>query len=82
MKVVEFQREGWRDTAKALRKIADDLEQGNIDPCAIGAVALRSPAGKVTAFGIGPAADDLQALALFRLAEQKLIDVLLDVGEG
>jgi len=78
VKVVEFQREGWRDTVKALRKIADDLEQGNIDPCAIGAVALRSPAGKVTAFGIGPAADDLQALALFRLAEQQLIEVLLD----
>ncbi|MFK3815097.1 hypothetical protein ACI2KG_00555 [Pseudomonas sp. NPDC089407] len=82
MKVLEFQREGWRDTVKALRKIADDLEQGNIDPCAIGAVALRSPAGKVTAFGIGPAADDLQALALFRLAEQQLIDVLLDGCEG
>ncbi|HAB02628.1 MAG TPA: hypothetical protein DCE25_06750 [Pseudomonas sp.] len=82
MKVVEFQREGWRDTVKALRKIADDLERGNIDPCAIGAVALRSQAGNVTAFGIGPAADDLQVLALFRLAEQQLIDVLLDGSEG
>lgn len=81
MKVVEFQREGWRDTVKALRKIADDLEQGSIDSCAIGAVALRSPAGKVTTFGIGPAADDLQALALFRLAEQQLIDALLEVSE-
>jgi hypothetical protein len=26
--------------------------------------------------------EDLQALAMFRLGEQKLIDVLLDGGEG
>ncbi|WP_230090861.1 hypothetical protein [Pseudomonas sp. BIGb0427] len=67
---------------QALSKIADDLEQGNIDPCVIDAVPLSSPAGKVTAFGIGPAADDPEVLALFRLAEQQLIDVLLDCGEG
>ncbi len=46
MKVVEFQREGWRGTVKALRKIADDLEQGNIHPCTIVAVALRYPTGR------------------------------------
>lgn len=40
------------------------------------------PDGKVTAFGVGPVADDLQALTLSRLAEQQLIDVLLDCGEG
>lgn len=28
MKIVEFKREGWRNAAKTLRKIADDLDAG------------------------------------------------------
>ncbi|MGN8259500.1 hypothetical protein ACLEJW_09220 [Pseudomonas sp. SMSB3] len=82
MKVVEFQRENWRNAAKTLRTIADQLDSGELPPCNIGTLAMRSPEGQVEIFGFGPAADDLQALALFRLAEQKLIDVLLDGGEG
>lgn len=50
--------------------------------CSIGVLAMRSPEGQVEIFGFGPVADDLQALALFRLAEQKLIDVLLEQPEG
>ncbi|MFJ5188468.1 hypothetical protein [Pseudomonas fulva] len=80
MKVVEFQRENWRDTSKTLRKIADQLDSGELPVCSIGVLAMRSPEGQVEVFGFGPVADDLQALALFRLAEQKLIDVLLDPG--
>lgn len=45
-------------------------------------LAMRSATGQVAVFGLGPVADDLQALALFRLGKQKLIDVLLDDGEG
>ncbi|MFG0844285.1 hypothetical protein [Pseudomonas sp. FYR_5] len=43
---------------------------------------MRDPSGQVNLFAFGPVADDLQSLAMFRLAEQKLIDVLLDAGEG
>ncbi|SEC50882.1 hypothetical protein SAMN04490203_2548 [Pseudomonas taetrolens] len=38
--------------------------------------------GEVTVFGLGPKCDDLQCLGAMRLGEQKLIDVLLDGGEG
>lgn len=82
MKVVEFQRENWRDAARTLRKIADELDSGELPPCSIGVMAMRTAEGQVDVFGFGPVADDLQALALFRLAEQKLIDVLLEQPEG
>lgn len=82
MKVVEFQRENWRNAARTLRTIADRLDSGELPPCSIGTLAMRSAGGKLEVFGFGPMADDLQALALFRLAEQKLIDVLLEQPEG
>lgn len=78
MKVVEFQRENWRDAIRTLRKIADQLETGELPPCDVGVLAMRADNGRVEVCGFGPVADDLQALALFRLGEQKLIDVLLD----
>jgi len=78
MKVVEFKREDWRDPVRTLRKLADDLESGQFGTCKVGVLAMMNEAGEVKAFGFGPTADDLQALALFRLGEQKLIDVLLD----
>jgi len=77
MKVVEFKRENWRDAAKTLRKIADQLDSGELPVCSIGVMAMRDPSGQVELFAFGPVADDLQSLALFRLAEQKMIDVLL-----
>ncbi|MCW2272389.1 hypothetical protein [Pseudomonas sp. JUb96] len=82
MKVVEFQRENWRDASRTLRKIADQLDSGELPVCSIGVMAMRDPSGQVSLFAFGPVADDLQALAMLRLAEQKLIDVLLDDGEG
>jgi len=82
VKVVELQRESWRGASKTLRQIADQLDSGELPVCSIGVMAMRSPEGQVEIFGFGPVADDLQALALFRLAEQKLIDALLSVGEG
>ncbi|MEG1081695.1 MAG: hypothetical protein RSE44_24410 [Pseudomonas sp.] len=77
MKVVEFQRENWRDASRTLRKIADQLDGGDLPVCSIGVMAMRDPSGHVGVFAFGPVADDLQTLAMFRLAEQKLIDVLL-----
>lgn len=82
MKVVEFQRENWRDASKTLRKIADQLDSGELPVCSISVMAMRDPSGQVELFAFGPVADDLQSLAMFRLAEQKLIDALLDGGEG
>ncbi len=48
----------------------------------MGALTLIGPKGEVTVFGLGPKCDDLQCLGAMRLGEQKLIDVLLDGGEG
>jgi hypothetical protein len=81
-KLIEFKREGWRDAAKTLRKIADDLDAGVHPECTVGALTLIGPNGEVTVFGLGPKCDDLQCLGAMRLGEQKLIDVLLDGGEG
>lgn len=75
--VLNFEREGWRDAARTLRQIADDLESGGLGACKVGVLAMQSVSGEVSAFGFGPVADDLQALALFRLGEQKLINVLM-----
>jgi len=78
MRVIEFQRENWRDAPRTLRKIADQLDSGELPVCSIGVMAMRDPTGRVNLFAFGPVADDLQSLAMFRLAEQKLIDVLLE----
>ncbi|MNR29599.1 hypothetical protein D3C85_1469960 [compost metagenome] len=77
LKVLTFEREGWREAVRTLRKIADDLEVGELEPCSVGVLAMRSGSGRITAFGFGPLADDLQSLALFRLGEQKLLDAML-----
>ena len=82
MKIVELKREGWRDAAKTLRKIADDLDAGELPECTVGTLTLIGAKGEVTVFGLGPKCDDLQCLGAMRLGEQKLIDVLLDIGEG
>lgn len=82
MKVVPFKREAWRDAVGTLRTIADQIESGELPPCAVGALAMRSSDGGVTAFGFGPAADDLQALALFRLGGRKVEDFLMEVSDG
>lgn len=37
-KIVEFKREDWRDAAKTLRKIADDLDAGVHPECTVGAL--------------------------------------------
>lgn len=42
---------------------------------------MRSEKGRVEAYGFGPKAEDMQSLALFRLGEQKLIDVMLSSEE-
>ena len=81
MKVVEFKREDWRDPVKTLRKIADDLESGELGVCKVGVLAMLTDSGAVEVFGFDPVADDLQALGLFRLGEQKLIEVLLDADD-
>ena len=82
MKIVELKREGWRDAAKTLRKIADDLDAGEHPECTVGALTIIGPKGEVTVFGLGPKRDDLQCLGAMRLGEQKQIDVLLDSAEG
>lgn len=50
-KLIDFKREGWRDAAKTLRKIADDLDAGVHPECTVG---VLTPRGEVTVFGLGP----------------------------
>ncbi|TFY91268.1 hypothetical protein DYL61_19095 [Pseudomonas nabeulensis] len=52
VKVLEFKREGLRDAAKTLRKIADDLDAGEHPECTVGALTLTGPKGEVTVFGL------------------------------
>jgi hypothetical protein len=40
------------------------------------------PSGQVELFAFGPVADDMQYLAMFRLAEQRLIAVQLEQPVG
>jgi len=81
MKIVELKREGWRDAAKTMRKIADDLDAGEHPECTVGALTMIGAKGEVTVFGLGPKCDDLQCLGAMRLGEQQLIDVLLENRE-
>jgi hypothetical protein len=81
-KLLEFKREGWRDAVRTPRKIADDLESGEREACSVGVIGLRSESGRIEVFGFGPKADDMQSLALFRLGEQKLIEIILEDVEG
>lgn len=77
MKVLEFQREGWRDAAKTLRKVADQLEAGDLPACEVGVLAMVGNNGQGEVFGFGQRGDDLQCIGAMRLAEQRLIDTLL-----
>lgn len=42
---------------------------------------MRTESGRIEVFGFGPMADDMQSLALFRLGEQKLIEIILEEAE-
>ena len=82
LKIFNFEREGWRDAVRTLRKIADDLESGEREACSVGVIGMRLETGRIDVFGFGPKADDMQSLALFRLGEQKLIEIILEDAEG
>ncbi|WP_223526984.1 hypothetical protein [Pseudomonas sp. BF-B-26] len=79
VKVLEFKREGWQDAVRTLRKIADDLESGEREACSVGVIGVLTESGRIDVYGFDPMADDMQSLALLRLGEQKLIDVLPEV---
>ncbi|WP_440466886.1 hypothetical protein ACKI1H_27045 [Pseudomonas sp. YH-1] len=76
LKVVQFEREGWRDAIQALEKIIAQLKSGELSPCEIGALAMMGESGEVEIFGFGPKADDLQVLAMFRLGEASWMDAV------
>lgn len=80
MNVVEFNRENWRDPARTLRQIADDLDSGTLEACSVGAVSMLAESGKIEVFAFGPVAEDLQALAVMRLGEQKLVDIIMETA--
>ncbi len=62
VKVLEFKREDWRDAAKTLRKIADDLDAGEHPECAVGALTLIGPKGQVTVLALGRSVTTCNAL--------------------
>lgn len=79
--VVEFKREGWRDAAKTLRLIADEIDSGVLEACSVGALVMMDRLGEVKIFGLGPLAEDLQVIAILRLGEQLIIDTILNAGD-
>lgn len=81
LNVVSFEREGWRDATKTLRKVADRLEAGELPVCDVGVLAMVGVDGRVEVFGFGQRGDDLQCVGAMRLAEQRLIDTLLSNEE-
>lgn len=44
-KLIDFKREGWRDAAKTLRKIADGLDAGEHPECTVGALTMIGSKG-------------------------------------
>lgn len=82
IRVVDFQKEHYRNAAKALRKIAEDIESGeepDVQTCAL--VILNSD-NQPSIYGFGPRSDELSSLAAFKLGEQALIDVILGERDG
>lgn len=55
---------------------------GELGPWSAGVLAMCSDAGRVEITGFGPKVDDMQSLALFRLGEQRLIEIILEDAEG
>lgn len=75
MNVVQLKRENWRDAARTLRLIADQLDSGELPECEVGVLSMIG-SGRTNVFGFGRKADDLQCIAAMRLAERKLIDAM------
>lgn len=81
LNVLTFEREGWRDAVRTLRKVADQIEAGELPPCDVGVLALVGEQGQVDVFGFGKRGDDLQCIGAMRLAEQRLIDTMLSTED-
>tara|TARA_B100001750_G_C15369875_1_gene526714 strand:+ start:581 stop:835 length:255 start_codon:yes stop_codon:yes gene_type:complete len=76
-KVVEFKREGWRDTVKTLRSIADRIESGELARCDVGVFVMMGEDNAIDTFGMGSKGEDLALLGLLRCAEQVIIESTL-----
>ncbi|UZJ58568.1 hypothetical protein OKW98_18500 [Pseudomonas sp. KU26590] len=81
LKVVTFEREGWRDAVRTLRKVAEQIESGELPLCDVGVLALIGDNGQLDVYGFGKRGDDLQCIGAMRLAEQRLIDTMLSAED-
>lgn len=73
-KLIQFEREGWRDTVAALRAIADQIESGEQSRPKVGVLVLHGSDNRIETFGFGSKADDLSALGLLRVGEQIIVN--------
>lgn len=72
-KLIQFEREGWRDGVQALKAIVTQLESGEIAPVSIGALVMLGTDGQLEVFGFGPRAEPLELVGLLRYAEQRIM---------
>ena len=76
-KIVQIPRAGYLDAVLTLRRLADQIESGELPACDVGVLAMLGAHGGVDVFGFGPQSKDLQCIATLRLAEHHLISTML-----
>lgn len=74
MKVLEFKREGFRDTVKSLRSIADRIENGDLLSPDVCVVVCKGEGSALDVFALGPKSDDLQVLGTLELGKSFIVD--------
>lgn len=75
--VVEFKREGWRDTIATLKGLIERMESGEQPEVTIGVMVLYDVTGGLATFGFGPQSEDLQLIAMLELGKTQLLDAVL-----
>lgn len=71
--------EKWRDAVGMLRRIADGIEKGEYGRIGLGVMAiLDMDTGQIANFGFGPDADDMKVVALFSIANQSILQDILE----
>lgn len=74
-----IEQDDYLDIVKALRNIADDIEQGKHGNPRVAIMMLEASDGRIDPFAIGPGArDHMRALGLWRLGEDYMIGRIRD----
>lgn len=71
---ISSRRESWRNTAAALRAIADDLESGEEGPCVVATLVLLDKDNSPRVFNFGPQGDEGKGILALELAKAILVN--------